>query len=46
MFVTRLVSGIVLVAAALVTIISGGAVLWTTLLFTGPWGSGKRRILF
>ena len=32
MFVTRLVSGIVLVAAALVTIISGGAVLWTTLL--------------
>ncbi|MDO5423511.1 MAG: phosphatidate cytidylyltransferase [Eubacteriales bacterium] len=32
MFVTRLVSGIVLVAVALVTIISGGWVLWGTLL--------------
>ncbi len=32
MFKTRLISGILLVAAALLTIITGGAVLWTVLL--------------
>ena len=32
MFVTRLISGIILVAAALVTIISGGWVLYFTVL--------------
>ena len=49
MFKTRLISGIVLVALALVTIISGGEILFATTWLicgscTGPWEfTGKRQ---
>ena len=39
MFKTRLISGILLVAAALLTIITGGAVLWTVLLCVSVIGA-------
>ena len=44
MFKTRLLSGIVLVAVALLTIISGGYVLFfTCLLYTSPSPRDKRK---
>ena len=41
MFKTRLLSGILLVAAALLTIISGGVILWTVLFCISVIGAGE-----